>query len=126
MNLIIIKLHCVLWWGGIRVIGTNRYLDVLQSVVNHTGISNCWLCGQIGQDPVPLLGIPASNWTNLNPYELFNSSYQCLQKQSPLGTPPYTLELVNETVTIAQLNDKGKYYGELVTFGLALLHVKEI
>uniref|UniRef100_A0A672TJV2 Envelope glycoprotein n=1 Tax=Strigops habroptila TaxID=2489341 RepID=A0A672TJV2_STRHB len=77
---------------------------LIKSVVNHTSISNCWVCGTADQFNSPLLGIPLSNWTDLNPYSMLNTSSICKTENVALEKVPFVLTLVNTSLLYINFN----------------------
>lgn len=85
----------------------NTYVTLIGTIANYNGLKDCWLCGEVQQWNLPLIGVPTSNWSDLNPYSLHSASSQCTQAGSSLGKLLFQLQPINESVTYIGLKDSG-------------------
>ena len=89
----------------------NTYVELLKAVVNYTKVKDCWLCGTADQLDSAVLGIPLSNWMDLDPYSLHNSSKICRQGDVTTEETNFVLTLVNESVALINYSTGGKNLG---------------
>jgi len=89
----------------------NAYVSLLKEVLNYTNVKDCWLCGTADQLDSPVLGIPVSNWTDLDPYSLHNTSNICRQGNVTMEETNFVLTLVNESVAFINYSTGGKNLG---------------
>jgi len=90
---------------------TNAYVELLKAVVNYTKVKDRWLCGTADQLDSPVLGTPLSNWTDLDPYSLHNTSKICRQGDVTMEETNFVLTLANESVAFINYSTEGKNLG---------------
>uniref|UniRef100_A0A8B9F5X1 Uncharacterized protein n=1 Tax=Amazona collaria TaxID=241587 RepID=A0A8B9F5X1_9PSIT len=93
------------------VFNGNTYVTVLTKLVNYTQLRDFWICGQADHFDKPLLGIPLSNWTDLDPYSLLNTSYQCKTETVIMEDTSFIWEMINDTIPYMNYSTGGENLG---------------
>lgn len=91
---------------------TKAYVSLAKNIAKYTNISNCWVCGQVNNFSSPLLGVAMSNWMEVNPYEMLNTSYQCKTGSASLELISFRMMLVNASVQYICCNTSGAWLGQ--------------
>lgn len=76
----------------------NAYIALVRGITKHTNISNCWVCGKADQFNSPLSGIPLSNWTDLDPHALCETSNKCRTANVTSEGVPFAMTVVNTSI----------------------------